>query len=720
MIDIQIGNSFLELDKASIRIEKVNPSFISDIFQGDYSFPFTINDTENNRIILGYSNIIELETRTVIYDSTIWLFGVPYPKAKLFIQKVTKNKIYVNIAGGLKAFVTSDINLRDLNFGSDYYLGQNSAEIVSKVKTIANSTNYLDYGFTFVPHKNPNFYGEQNLDFCGVLNRQNPVTGDFFYNTVFTGNKYALVPFLYLFFLLDKIFEKEGLTPSGSFYEDSEMQKILLYNNYALDSAGDENDTYVLANVDKSYLTDGVKVQFFKGISGTIDPSNNWNNNTYEYTILQPGDITIDILLNYFIDFRENNYSTNYQPTLRLYKDTSYVHSIILPQGYGNKSLTYTYNFTAAPGDVGKKIYLKNIVSYGIGDLTGVVFNILKTSSILFTTAAPVLNIFSKQVKFKNHVNDMTCGDLLHEIKRLGVNIEPDFDLKTVKLDYDKNIRKSSVFEDWTSKVEDDFELSFDEKNKGFRVKYDFGSGDELVKDNFKTYNSSKLKGSVLIYEDLPAPSNLGDIYLVENLSKLFIVTQNSTEYEWKYYSDFYYENKFGNGETEVVVKLAPIFMDKAENEGGTTDENICLVPSILQQGSSDMFGIGTTDFDLRVMFLRGKNKRSGFINSNRGGIYNYAGTSLYGLNGNRVGKYSFSLTNERGILPTFIYEFLEYFSKGEFMEIQVRLNELDILNLNVKTRKVIDGIAYLVKSVSIPVSDKLNICKAILLKLIK
>ena len=74
MIEVEINNSFLDLGESTIRLEKNNASFITELFQGDYSFPFIIPATENNLRILGFVNTIELINRTIQLDGHLWLF----------------------------------------------------------------------------------------------------------------------------------------------------------------------------------------------------------------------------------------------------------------------------------------------------------------------------------------------------------------------------------------------------------------------------------------------------------------------------------------------------------------------------------------------------------------------------------------------------------------------------------------------------------------------
>lgn len=720
MIGIEINQQFLDLGDESIRLEKVNSSFISELFQGDFSFPFTVSNTENNLKLLGFSNIIEIVNRKIEIDCYLWLFNVPYTKSKIVVSAATKKTIRINLTGGIKAMKIADKSLKDLNYGPDYILGPNLSLMLNTVKAISQETDYTQYGFTFVPHENPDFYGSNNSDFCGVINRQNSVTGDFLFNNTFIGNRYALVPWLYLFFILTKIFEDEGLTPSGDFWTDPEMQKLLVYNNYALDKPNEDDNCYVIANTTYAYNTT-TRLKLFKGPPTTFDLANGWSNSAFEYTILQAGDIVVDVVVFAEVDLRNTFYFGQYIPHFNLYIDGVFTgEQLNFPsQGVGQFSRSISYQFTALVGDIGKKIYLNNIVDPVYLPLTGLIFNVLPASYMLVTNSSEQLNIFDKKVTYKNHVKDISVSEFLSEFKTIGVHIDFDYNNASVKLNYDKNYINSNTAKDWTDKAINEFELNFEDKNKGFKVNYNFGSSDKQVEANFKKYLLSNFKGTFPTYKNIPYPTVQGSIIAVENSNQLYITSPSGTGtgYVWTYFSDNYYSLILGNGEKENFSKIAPMFMNFAENEGGTASQNKCLIPSSKQSGSSQMFGMGESDYDLRFVFLRGINQSNSLVTP-EGGVYIYAGTSIYGINGDYVGNYDFNLNSEKGIIPQFVLKFLEALTNSELIEQEVRLNELDILNINVKDKIAIDGIYYIIKNVSIPISKQLKNCLAKLLKL--
>lgn len=719
MIAIEINNSFLNLGDANIRIEKNNPSFITELFQGDYSFPFTIPTTENNLRILGFVNTIEIVNRTIELEGYLWLFGAPYLKTKILVSAGTHKSITLNLASGLKAMRIADKSLKDINFGSDYVLGSNTDEVISKAKDISLITDYTTYGFTFVPHKNLDFYGGANPDFCGIVNRQNSVTGDFFKNDAFIGNKYCLVPFLYLFFILKKIFEAEGLTPTGDFWNDPEMQKLLIYNNYALDSPNEDDNCYVLAGSDRTYNTN-TRLKLFKGPTGSFDAAGAWSNTLFEYTILQAGDLVIDVLINAYSDTRDTMYFGTYEPHFNLYIDGVLAGALTFPsQSYGNFSRSLSYAYTATVGDIGKKIHLENIVAPIFLPLTGLIFNVKASSYLLITNNSDAINIYKKSITFSNHVADISVSDFLSQFKNIGISFEFNYNNLTVAINYDKNYMQTNDIVDWTGKATTEYELNFEDRNKGYKVNYDFGASDKLVEGNFKKYLAKNFKGEYSTLKNLPHPSNVGFIALVTNSNQLYITAQNplAVGLIWQYFGDNYYDIVIGRGEQESKTKIAPMFMDFTDNEGGTSLQNRCLIPTSSQQGSSQMFSIGVSDFDIRFVFLRGVNQSNGLA-SPEGGNYIYAGTTRFGINGDIVGSYEFSLNSKYGLIDKFVLDFLRFLNNADIVDVNLRLHEVDIVNLNIKKKTNIDGVGFLIKSISLSMAKTLSLARAKMLKL--
>lgn len=125
----------------------------------------------------------------------------------------------------------------------------NTGDMVTHMGLAAAST-YPTYDYTFFPVKNPTFYdGSDNddlkSDFCRYLNYY--VSGKFHGNgeSALSPSVYAFsaCPFAYMLYVFSQCFVNFGYTAEGSFLDDSEIKKLVIYNNYALDNEVKAYDT---------------------------------------------------------------------------------------------------------------------------------------------------------------------------------------------------------------------------------------------------------------------------------------------------------------------------------------------------------------------------------------------------------------------------------------------------------------------------------------------
>jgi hypothetical protein len=141
------------------------------------------------------------------------------------------------------------------------------------------------------------------------------------------------------------------------------------------------------------------------------------------------------------------------------------------------------------------------------------------------------------------------------------------------------------------------------------------------------------------------------------------------------------------------------------------------LMPVVNHLGSSDLFGIGENEFDLRIVFYRGQNI-IGAAPNNKGGNYILANTTRFGLNGYLVGDLDLTLHLPTGIFKRWANNIFEKSANGLLGEQFFRLLPNDILNIGKRRKIIVDNVSYLLKNVSISVSKKFETCRAKLLKL--
>jgi len=150
MIGIEVNGIFLEINEDSFRFEKINTSFYPEVFQGDYSFPLTIDDTEINRKALGFPNSLEIGNRVLNVECYLWISGLPYSKSRLYVIGGSKNKIKINIAGGLKSVSIFEKSLKQLDYGTPHDLGVDSdgPHVQTDTNLVPPASNDADFNQT--------------------------------------------------------------------------------------------------------------------------------------------------------------------------------------------------------------------------------------------------------------------------------------------------------------------------------------------------------------------------------------------------------------------------------------------------------------------------------------------------------------------------------------------------------------------------------------------
>lgn len=101
--------------------------------------------------------------------------------------------------------------------------------------TLSTITNYLNDSlkptwkkpYQFPQINNAKLYSSTS-NFNGIINKT--VAGDILRNGIFEKNKYSHVPMFYLTWVLKKIFLTQGYTAQGSFFNDPDIKKALIFS----------------------------------------------------------------------------------------------------------------------------------------------------------------------------------------------------------------------------------------------------------------------------------------------------------------------------------------------------------------------------------------------------------------------------------------------------------------------------------------------------------
>lgn len=225
MITIQIKDDFLDVypNFSDFRITFRNLAF------GLYSsfiFDFSVPVTAKNMRLLNYPikpNRFDKSKQKI--DALAQVYGKLQIDGYLTVGQATEKNIELSFSFIAADFI-NQIENKKLN------------ELADFDETINFSTKYLmdciqlswpETPVNFPSVYNPEFYGDKNPYFLGVINNVQGglVPADYNENTV--------IPMLYLPEIVKRVFSSAGYTVLGKIFENDLFKTAILYNNFALD-----------------------------------------------------------------------------------------------------------------------------------------------------------------------------------------------------------------------------------------------------------------------------------------------------------------------------------------------------------------------------------------------------------------------------------------------------------------------------------------------------
>jgi hypothetical protein len=715
-IAIEINGEFIDLSSSSLRLEKVNPFFIQDVYQGDFSFPFDLPLTEKNLRIFKHVDSPEINNRITSFTCVLYIFGVPYSKSKLTITKASSKLLNAVLSGGIKSFSSIDKKISEIDLGKDFNLGNTREDIAAMAQSATENGDWKTYPFAFIPYYAPNFYGSLNADFNGVVNRVDPTTGNIHTNNPSGSLKsYSLAPWIYLFHILDCIFKAEKLTPSGDFWSNEECNKMILLGNRALEIRPRDQFTRVQAVDEQLFNSDNQVLLFQLNGMGTWDNIQGFDDTTGEYTIKRSGKFVFrfNLMVNGFNDaWYINNDWVHGGEIVIEYDGVDVYTSSPIDHTSEPHALTLGYELTATSGDIGKVIFLKYKASKQKGTPFARVYGDSTFDVTINANALPPVP--DSILKIKEHVPDVTVGELLTEIKKLGVMIDVNFNLNTVALNTTQSLLSRANITDYTSRFNPDMILNFEDSGKGILISYKYNSNENVLNE----IDQSRYVGTYFHPGEFPTASKEGEIVVSKLTNEVYrAVVDVSTNINWEFIGHLVSNFKIGNGESTISCSLAPVLMTIANNEGGTAYENSALMPFYPGSGSSDLYGLGLNPPPLRFAFWRGINQmgnRFGY----RGGLYVLASSGTVGINDTHDGKIDADLSKANCLVRTNSEKLYLAMNESVMLEADWYPDPIDVYNMESFQKLIIANDLYITKNNSFSISNRGVTAKATLLKL--
>lgn len=346
LINGTTSNGFLQLNnEVQLSLESLHPAFDDDFTTGEFSIPFDLPWTDNNRVLLGFpERISNFSNVNNYYTCTVFDNGVPIMQnAKLTILaksgslQYDKGYFSVSVSGTLGLFGASIKNkkLKEIQFDDDIIWDSMDS------RAFANYfTNRLEDGresardyLRFAPVVIENFIDKDRKDFTTqflvndcinnviikddnswifgrpkISNAKIPATtSDTEYKDYYT------VPFFTVQYIVQKLFASYGYQIVGDFISDHRYYNLCLFNNKAIEQYDGISTTDFNRRITiKNHMPDILIADFLKALFGIfgiymIFESDNKVRLVYKNTLLK--NKTIANLNEFLID----EFDTNYQ-----------------------------------------------------------------------------------------------------------------------------------------------------------------------------------------------------------------------------------------------------------------------------------------------------------------------------------------------------------------------------------------------------------------------
>lgn len=702
MLKIEINNQVVDTQGMSFALNLVSPipfDPTSDKSEGSFIFGAHFPNNDRNRPIFLHADRIERYTEDepeflgkLSFDGRMWF------EFSLEIIDATYKDINTNVKIGLGYFsnLITDLQLSDISWPV-IDLGSTAQDVVDHANAMVLK-NYPDAIYNFPTIWNPDFYEtdkEKNPGWMEIIN--NYVQAESFrinvYDALAMHNSDSLVPQVYLFYILQKIFDSFGYIITGTVLEDTELTQLLCITNYALD--GYEVKYFLRASLSVPVnILSNVILIFDNDSSGdNEDAQNCYDTSTGKYTLQAEGHYRIKctVTCQMTIDPGETG-----NGEITLYHDDTIIHGESV-EVTTSDPFTITLDVNTDYFFLGD-IYIK--ASFMIGFVI-VSTNISVGSLSIENLDVKQLNVYARELNVANHIPVMKISEFLESVKKLGIVYGFDHKSKEVELIFIQDLLDKLADKNVTATAAKSSRNPSTEKDKGFTLKYNFPSGDKAIKDNFKTHPASDDLGEFETMADLPIPDALNKYAFVKSLNADYFFTKRDDVTGWEVFSDRYFDQKIGDGSKEIPLKFSPLMMRLYWDTP---------FPYIQQAGNSAMFGLSDTDPGFRIMFWRGLHRSKVFGNN----YYPMASSTVYDAHGTVIANYSLNMEQDESIHTQLMEKYYTWLLTGKKkvkMNIYFTASEIQSLKMLDKLRIFQQN--YLIQEINIQVeNDKIHLAE--------
>ena len=255
MLGIQIEGEFLDLPPGTtMELERENPFLqLNNQLVGEYSLPFSVIANEKNLRLLNYAAVAQQQMDTtgvdaLLYNKSIQVGAgkVKIEKASINLNKTSKGIITCYFLGAASSFWQDikDLKMRQVAVGGDRSFAWAGLSTITTgfwkhIHEVAAGAPG-DYDYAIFPVINtgwivgdvyPPLMNKMYYDAMEAFPMRFPNT----YGGAYEREMNRIVPFPYLKYVLEKVFEQAGWSVSGDILSDADFEKITMINFRAID-----------------------------------------------------------------------------------------------------------------------------------------------------------------------------------------------------------------------------------------------------------------------------------------------------------------------------------------------------------------------------------------------------------------------------------------------------------------------------------------------------
>ncbi len=519
-------------------------------------------------------------------------------KGKITLEEASEKMIETIMLFDSGNFVNSIKNKKLAEIPLGIFSMANAQAMRDHINSL-DDIRYPESDFVFPLAWAPEFYGDLMPDHDGYINSYNTGIEEYRFNIIGDPieNKYTNVPFLFVQFLLKKIYESQGYTLIGDkFLNHSEHSQLVVASNFSIDEKGRgyfarAKQPNVQSNVSKVYvdLRDDVDEE-------CEDADDVFLNSSSAYKIEKEGTIALKFSATIYhlggstepdpaspklhVRFKLNGIQISQQ---------SYI-----PTAMDFYPITHLHEFDADAGDVGKyvKVELEFTDNYGYPCAGHIYYSDFEGVNQTYSK----MIIPSREINFKNHVPDISVAQFISDIEAVcGLKFIVNDNDKTVKAHYWIDILKSIAPVEFSHGIiAESKKVLHGERYTGFK----FGYGNEQDFEGYRRIADVNSK------YDLPSSALHNDIALVKNKNNFyrFQLPADGTDPYWEFFIENTFDFEQGDLKTNpyhiyVSCKPLPITKDYAAPD----------IIEIEEAGNSPALNTEKTDISFYLAYWRGK-----------------------------------------------------------------------------------------------------------------